>query len=159
MWPYLGHLEVAKFVPEVFDRVQTNQGSDEETNPLDTAHASNRDTSQHQPQAPLGGEGVMLLTVELGPAEDSGECEAKQHRVEKDEAADGGVRVLAEHSQGNEPDGRSPEVQFLRGEVGQGDADGTEGRVKETHEGVIQLRRVCLARLELERPVVSCEVS
>ena len=76
MWPYLGHLEVAKFVPEVFDRVQTNQGSDEETNPLDTAHASNRDTSQHQPQAPLGREGVMLLTVELGPAEDGSEGEA-----------------------------------------------------------------------------------
>lgn len=101
----------------------------------------------------------MLLTVELGPAEDGGEGEAEEHRIEKDETADGGVRVLAEHSQGNEPDGRSPEVQFLRGEVGQGDADGTEGGVKETHESVIQLRWVCLARLELERSVVSCEVS
>jgi hypothetical protein len=101
----------------------------------------------------------VLLAMELGPAEDSGECEAEQHRVEKNEATDGGVRVLAEHSQGNEPDGRSPEVQFLRGEVGQGDADGTEGRVKKTHEGVVQLRRVCLARLELERSVISCKVS
>lgn len=79
----------------------------------------------------------MLLTMELGPAEDSGECEAKQHRVEENEAADGGIRVLAEHSQGNEPDGGPPEVQLLRGEVSQGDADGTEGRVEETHEGVI----------------------
>ena len=101
----------------------------------------------------------MLLTVELGPAEDGGEGEAKKHRIEEDETADGGVRVLAEDGQGNEPDGRSPEVQFLCSVVGQWDADGTEYRVEEAHEGVVQLLGVCFARLELKRSVVSCKVS
>lgn len=101
----------------------------------------------------------MLLTVELGPAEDRGESKAQKHGVEKDETADGGVRVLAKNSQGNKPDGGSSEVQLLRSEVGQWDADSTERGVEKAHEGVVQLLGVCLARLELKRSVVSCEVS
>ena len=101
----------------------------------------------------------MLLTVELGPAEDRGECKAEKHRIEKNETADCGVRVLAENSQGNEPDGRSAEVQLLCGEVGQRYADSTECGVEEAHEGVVELLGVCLARLELERSIISCKVS
>ena len=156
---HLGHLEVAELVPKVLNSVQTDQSSDEESNPLDTADASNGDTSEHQPQTPLRREGVVLLTVELGPAEDGGECEAKKHRVEENETADSGVRVLAENSQGNKPDCRAAEVQFLCGEVGQGHADGTERGVEQAHEGVVELLRVGLATLKFERPVVSCKVS
>ena len=101
----------------------------------------------------------MLLAMELGPAEHGGECEAEQHRVEEDETADGGVRVLAKNSQSNKPDGRSPEVQFFCSQVGQWHADGAERGVEKAHEGVVQLLRVCLARLELKRSVVSCEVA
>ena len=101
----------------------------------------------------------MLLTVELGPAEDGGEGEAEEHGVEENEAADSGVRVLAENSQGDEPDGRPPEVQLLCSEVGQRNADGAKCRVEEAHEGVVQLRGVRFSGLELERAIVSCEVS
>lgn len=101
----------------------------------------------------------MLLTVEFGPAEDGGEGEAEKHRVEENEAADGGVRVLAKNSQSDEPDSGPAEVQFLCSEVGQGNADGAECCVEEAHKGVVQFFRVCLARLELERSIVSCHVS
>lgn len=157
--PHLGHLEVAELVPEVLNGVETDQSSDKEPNPLDTAYASNRDTSHHQPQTPLRRERVVLLTVEFGPTEDSGEGKTQEHRVQENEAADGRVRVLAENSQGNKPDGRPAEVQFLRGEICQWYADGAECRVEQTHEGVVQLLRVCFARLELKRSVVSCKVA
>ena len=156
---HLGHLEVAKLVPEVLDGVESDKRSDEEADPLDTANASDRNTSHHQPQTPLRRERVLLLAMELGPAEDGCEGEAEKHRVEQNEAADGGVRVLAEHCQGDEPDSGPPKVQLLRGEVCQRYADGAEGRVEEAHEGVVQFFRVRLARLELKRSVVSCEVA
>jgi hypothetical protein len=60
----------------------------------------------------------VLLTVELGPTEHSREREAEKHSVEEDESADGGVRVFAKNSQGNEPYGWPLEVQLLRSEVG-----------------------------------------
>jgi hypothetical protein len=97
--------------------------------------------------------------MELRPAENSGESEAQQHGVKKDEAADRRERVFAEDCQCDEPDGRSAEVQLLGGEISQWDTDSTECRVKETHEGVVQLRRVGLSRLELKRPIVSGKVS
>jgi hypothetical protein len=37
----LGHLEVSKFVPKVLDGVKSNKSCDEESDPLDTADASN----------------------------------------------------------------------------------------------------------------------
>ena len=92
----------------------------------------------------------MLLTVELGPAENCGECKAEKHRVEEDEAADSGVRVLTKNSQSNKPDGWPPEVQFFRREVCQWHADSTKCGVEKAHEGVVQLLRVSLARFELE---------
>lgn len=97
--------------------------------------------------------------MKLGPAKDSCECEAEQHGVEQNEAADGGVRILAQHSQRHEPDSRPLEVELLRGEVCQRNADSAKCRVEEAHEGVIQLLRVCLSRLELERSIISCEVA
>lgn len=101
----------------------------------------------------------MLLAMKFGPAEDGGECEAEQHGIKENETADGGVRVLAKNSQSDEPYSRSPEVQFLCSEVGQRYADSTERGVEEAHEGVVQLLRICFARLEFERSVVSCEVA
>jgi hypothetical protein len=97
--------------------------------------------------------------MEFGPAENSCEGEAEQHGVEENESADSGVRVLAEDSQCDEPDSGSPEVQFLRSKVCQGNADGAKSGIEEAHEGVVQLLRVCLSRFELKRSVVSCEVT
>ena len=82
-------------MPEVLNGVQPDQRCNKESNPLDAAYATNRNSSEHQPETPLRGGRVMLLTVELGPTEDGGEGEAEEHRVEKNKAADGSVRVLA----------------------------------------------------------------
>jgi len=155
----LGHFEIAKLVPEILNSVDSDESGDEETDPLHTADASNRYTSQHQPQAPLRRERILLLAMKLGPAEDSREGEAEEHGVEKNEAADGCVRVLAEDGQSDEPDGRPPKVQLLCGEVRERNADGTESGVEEAHEGVVQFFRVSLARLELKRAIVSSKVS
>lgn len=146
-------------MPEVLNGVQSDQRCDEESNPLDAAYATNGNSGEHQPETPLRREWVMLLTVELGPAEDGGEGEAEEHRIEKDETADGGVRVLAEYSQRDEPYNWTAEVQLLGGKVCQRNADSAKSRVEETHEGVVQLRRVGLSRLEFERAIVSSEVS
>lgn len=156
---YLGHLQIAELVPEILNRVQTDESSNKEANPLDAAHASDRDTSHHEPETPLGRERVVPKLVELGPAENGCEGEAEQHRVEKDEPADGRVRVLEQNSERDEPDGWPPEVERLRSVVGQGNADGSESAVEQAHEGVVELRRVCLAGLELERAVVSSQIS
>ena len=101
----------------------------------------------------------MALVVELGPAEDGGHSAAQQHRVEEDKAADGGVRVLAEDHESHKPDGRSAKLELSRGEVGQGDADNTKGGIEDTHDSVVDFLGVFLARLELERTVVSSKNS
>ena len=73
---YLGHLQVTEFAPEVLNGVQSDESCDEESNPLDTAYTTNRNSGKHQPQTPLRREWIMLLAVELGPAEDGSEGEA-----------------------------------------------------------------------------------
>jgi len=101
----------------------------------------------------------MLKTVESRPAKNRCEREAEKHGVEKNEPADSGVRVLEENHDSDEPDGGSLEVQLPRCEVGQRDAGSTERGVENAHEGVVELLGVCLPRLELERSIVSCQVS
>lgn len=154
---YLGHLQITKLVPEILDGVQAKEGSTEHTDPLDTAHATNRETAHGQPESPLGRERLALKTVPLGPAEDGCEGEEEQHRVEQDESADGRVRVLEQNHHCDEPDSRLPEVQLFRSVVCQGNAESTEGCVELAHESVVELWRVCLARLEFECSVVACE--
>ena len=154
---YLCDSEVTKLVPEVLNRVDTNKRSAEHTDPLDTANATNRQTSHHQPEAPLGREGLLLLTVELRPAENSGEGEEEQHRVEQDESANGCVRVLKQNHQGDEPHCRLAKVQRLCSVIGQGYAESAKGRVELAHERVVELFRIRLARLEFKGAVVARE--
>ena len=95
----------------------------------------------------------MLQAVEPGPAQHGGEGEAQQHGIQEDKAADGGVRVLAEHHQRDEPDGRSLEVQLVGGVVGQRDADGAEEGVERPHERVVELVRVLSPDLNSKDPL------
>jgi hypothetical protein len=156
---YLGHLEVTKLVPQILDGVQTNESSSEHTNPLDTADATDRKTAQQKPQEPLAGEGLLLESVEAGPAENGGESEEEKHRIEQDEATDGGVRVLEQNHQGDEPGGRLAEVELLCSVVGQRNAQGAEGCVELAHKDVVDLLGVSLTRLELEGTVVSGQIT
>jgi hypothetical protein len=74
--PYLWHFQITKLVPEILDGVQTDQCSDEETDPFHTANAANRYAKKHQPQAPFRREWIPLLTMKFGPTEDGGEGKA-----------------------------------------------------------------------------------
>lgn len=156
---YLWHLDIAKLVPQVLNGVKADECRDEKAYPFDRADTSNRDTSHHQPKAPFWRERVLPQSMELGPAENSGESEEQQHRVEENEPADSGVRVLAKHHQGHEPDCQFPEVQFLCRVVCQWDAESTKCCIEDSHGSVVQVYRVCLARLEFERAIVSSDVS
>lgn len=97
----------------------------------------------------------MSLIVEFGPAKSGSKGSAEQHGIEENKAADGGVRVLAENHQSNEPDSRSGQLQLLGGKVGHGDAGNAKGGIKGAHKGVVDIFGVFLARLEFERSVVA----
>lgn len=155
----LGHLQVSKLVPQVFNCIESNKSGTEHADPFDTADTANGQTGHHQPESPLGREGLVLQAVEFGPAEDSGESEEEQHRVEQDEPADGGVRVLEKDHHGNQPDSELLEAQGFGSVIGDGNAKRAESRVEEAHEGVVELWRVCLAGLELKGTVVACQVA
>jgi hypothetical protein len=92
----------------------------------------------------------VALVVELGPAEHRCDSTAKKHGVEEDEAANGGVRVLAEHHERDKPDGRTTQVELLGGVVCHRDADNAEEGVESSHEGVVDLLGIFLARFELK---------
>jgi hypothetical protein len=156
---YDRHASVAKLVPEILNGVQTNERSNEETNELDTADAANADTSHEQPEEPLRLEAVVALVVELGPAEDSSDGATQQHGVEKNESANGGVRVLAKNHQSNEPDSRAAQLELSSSEISQGNANNAKGGIEGTHKGIIDIFRVFFARLKLERSVVTSEDS
>lgn len=93
--------------------------------------------------------------MEFGPAKDSGNSAAQEHRVEEDESADRGVGIFAENHERDEPDGRSLELELLRGIVSQRDTDDAKQRVECAHKGVVDIFGVFLAGLELERAVIS----
>jgi hypothetical protein len=156
---HLGHLQVAKLVPEILNRVDTNKRGTEHTDPLDTAHATNAETSAEEPEAPLRRESLMAHVVESRPAEDRGESEEQKHAVEQNEPADRGVAVLEQNHGRHEPDSRALEVQLLGGEVRERNAKRAKGRVEQAHESVVELFGVCLAGLELEGAIVVGEVA
>lgn len=156
---YGRHLEVAKLIPQVFDGVQSNQRSDEEPDQFNTSNTANAEPRHEQPEEPFRLEALVLQSVEFGPAKNSSHGTREEHGVEKDEAADGRVRVLAEDHQRNEPDRRTPQVELLSGPVGHGNTDGAEEGVELAHKGVVDIFGVSLAGLELERAVVTCKVA
>lgn len=152
-----GHLGVAKLGPEILNGVQADEGGDEETDKLNTAHTANAEASHEQPEEPLGLESIIALVVKLGPAQNSRHSSEEQHRVEKDEAADGCVRVLAKDHESNKPDSRTSEVQLAGSVVGHGNAENTEEGVESSHEGVVDILGVFFSRLEFEGSVVASE--
>jgi len=95
--------------------------------------------------------------MELGPAKDSGKGTAEKHRVEKDEPADGSVRVLTKNHQGDQPDSGALEMKLSRGIVGHRDADDAKKSIEGAHEGIVDIFGVFLPGLELERTVVTGE--
>jgi hypothetical protein len=156
---HLRHLKITKLVPQILDSVNANKRSTEHTNPLDTAHTTNTETSTEQPEAPLRRKSLVTHIVEPRPAEDGGEGEEQKHAVEQDEPADRRVAVLKQHHGCHQPDGGALKVQLLGGEVGERNAEGAEGGIEQAHEGVVELFRVGLAGLEFEGAVVVGEVA
>ena len=154
-----GHPGIAKLVPQVFNGVETNESGNEESNPLDTADKSDAKTGEEQPHGPLRCEAPVAQVMELGPAQSGGHSTKEEHRVEEDEAADGGIRVLAENHKSDEPDGRELEAKLLGGIVGHGNARGSPESIELAHEGIVEFLRVSLARLELKRSIVTSEQS
>lgn len=154
-----GHLDIAKLVPKVLNGVETDKRGNEESHPLDTADEADAETSQEQPKEPFGREAPPAEVMELGPAQSGGNGTEKKHRVEEDETADGGVRVLAENHESDEPDGRELEAKLLGGIVGHGNTHGSPESVELAHEGVVDFRGVGLAGLELERSIVTSKQS
>ena len=67
------HFSVAEFRPKILNGVQADQRGAEHADPLDTADTADRKSSHTNPECPLGRERLLLLVVELGPAEDGGE--------------------------------------------------------------------------------------
>lgn len=153
------HFVVSELVPEILNGVETNQGGNEESNPLDTADASNAESSKCQPGEPLEAEALVLESVKSSPAEDRGEGKAEKHRVEEDESADSRVGVLAQDHESDKPHSWALEVELLSGKVCQWNADSAEECVKCAHEGVIEALWVPLSGLELEGSIVSSQVS
>lgn len=90
----LGHLKITKLVPQVLNRVHTDNRSDEEPDPFHTANTTNGDTSENQPGEPLGAKRLLLQVVEARPAEHSREGEEQKHGIEKNETTDGSVGVF-----------------------------------------------------------------
>lgn len=101
------HLGVAELVPKILNGVETNHSRNEQPDELDTADKSQAETSHEQPEEPFGLETFLLQAVELGPTEDGGDSTEKQHRVEEDETADGGIGVFAENHESDKPDSRT----------------------------------------------------
>lgn len=99
----------------------------------------------------------MSKSVESCPAEGSGEGEAEKHRIQKNKSGNRGVGILAKHHQGDKPDGWTAEFQFSRSIVCKWNAYDTEESIEDTHEGVVNFRRVFLARLEFERSVITSQ--
>ena len=97
--------------------------------------------------------------MKFRPAQNSGESEAQEHRIEKDEPADGGVRILAQNHKGDEPNGRTLEVHLAGGVVGQWYTHSSKEGIESTHEGVVELIRVFLSGLEFEGTIVACHVT
>lgn len=156
---YLGHLDVSKLVPQVLDRVQANQCRAKHSNPFDTANTADGNSTQHKPDHPFKGKGLLLQTVKSGPAKNRRKGEEQEHRVQKDESADCSVRILEKDCQSHEPDSGTTEIELLCGIVCQWYAQRTECSIELSHELVVEVFWVGLTRLELERAIVTGKVS
>lgn len=140
-----GHLGISKFAPEILNSVKSNESGDEESHKLDTGDKTNAKTSHGQPEEPLGLEAVAALAVELGPAESSGDSAKQEHRIEEDEAADCGIRILTEDHQSNKPDGSAAKIELLSSPIGHGNANSAPEGIELAHEGVVDIGGVGLA--------------
>jgi len=101
----------------------------------------------------------MSFIVESDHAVHGSKSEEEQHRIKQDESTDGSQRVLTQNHQGNQPDSSSLEMQFLSSEISQWNAKSSKGRVKYSHKSIVEFFGVYFARLELERAIVSSQVS
>lgn len=154
-----GHPNVAELVPKVLSCVQAYQRGDEEPDQFDTSNTADADTRHEKPEEPLRFKALVLQPVEFRPAQGRGDRTAEEHGIEEDKSADGGVGIFAKNHERNQPDCWSPEVELSGSPVGHGNADGTEEGIELAHEGVVDIRWVCLPRLELEGAVVPSKVS
>lgn len=91
---YLRHLKISKLVPEILNGVQPNQSGNKQSNPFDTAHTSNRQSGQDNPEPPLEGKRSALEIVEPRKTEHSREGKKQEHGVEQDKSTNGSVRVF-----------------------------------------------------------------
>lgn len=87
---YGRHLEVTKFVPEVFHGVCADKSSNKETNPFDATYTADRPAGHGEPDPPVNGKGparrqsrciidarvylLVLLVSKLGETEHSCKC-------------------------------------------------------------------------------------
>lgn len=101
----------------------------------------------------------MSFVVELDQTVHCCEGEEEQHGIEKDKSADGSVRVFAKNHQSDKPYGSSPEMHLFCRKIRHWDAQSSECRIENSHEGVVQFRWISLAGLEFERTVVSSQIS
>lgn len=92
---YDGHLEVTEFIPEIFQGVCTHESGNKETNPFDTADATDRPTCHSEPDPPVDGKGpakcqsgysidthvysLVLLVDEFSETEYGSKREEDQH--------------------------------------------------------------------------------
>lgn len=153
------HLHIAKLIPQVFDCVKADNRSAEEANPLHATHAADAQPCQTQPGIPLQGEAGTLQAMESRPAHCRREGEAEEHRVQQDETGDGGIGVLKQNHQANQPDGGAAKVQVPGRVVREWNANCTEQGIERPHEGVVDIFWVFLARLELKRSIVTGKVA
>lgn len=142
---HVGHLEIAELVPQVFNGVKADKCSDEKPDQFNTSNTADAQSSHEQPEKPFGFEALILKLVELGPAKNSGDGTAEKHRVEKNESADGRIRVLTKYHECDEPYSRTPQVELFRGPVGHWDADSAEQGVELAHEGIVDILRIGLS--------------
>lgn len=146
-------------MPEILCRIQSDQCSDKETDEFDASYTADAESCHEQPEKPLRLKTLVLEPMKFGPTQGRGDSAAEEHRIEKDESADGRVRVLAENHERDEPHRRTPEIELLCCPVSHRDANGTEKGVELAHEGVVDFFRIGFARLKFERPIVSSKVA
>lgn len=151
------HPLVAKLGPEILNSVNANKSSNKKADKLDTADTANADTSHEQPEEPFRLKALVALVVEFGPAKDSRDCTTKQHRVEENESANSGVRVLAKDHESYQPDGRTTQLELTGGKVGHRDTDDSKEGVEGAHESIVDILGIFLAGFEFERSVVAGE--
>ena len=97
--------------------------------------------------------------MNLRPTQHRRESKKQQHRIQQNKPRNRGIRVLKQHHQRHQPDGRTAEIQLLGRIVSEGHAEGAEGGVEEPHEGIVDVLGVFLAGLEFEGAVVAGEVA